>query len=175
MSVNDSAVLDHYRDEDRQRREKDAQRQATKRMRDRREGNVDALDLALLEEAANKRLTSLVAATWHPRCPQALLRIPLESVTELRDVWLGKEILRLQKRKPNAPSIARWIVDTERRNKSVNHAALATRVTRDLKRIAEFELIQWDDGVLLPTLDCLTELEVIPDEMIRAKSAAITP
>ncbi len=175
MSVNDSAVVEKYCLDDQTSLDDDKKRQAKKRMQARRKGDVDMFDRGLLDDAARGRYVRLIAATFHPNCPRPLLRVRLESIQELCDVWLGREILRLEKKKSNAPSIARWIVDTERRNKSVNHAALATRVTRDLKRIAEFEQIQWDGGVLLPTLDCLTELQLIPDELIKAESGVITP
>lgn len=157
-SSNDAVAAAHYQDQRRLQLEKDQVRQARKRKMARRQGVVDAVDLALLNDAASARRLRLTLAILHPGTPTELSRIPEASVGELLDVWLGRETMRLMKMKPNAPNIARWITETGRSNGSKNHAALSTRVDRDLKRIDAFERLAWDNGVLLPPLDHRAEL-----------------
>lgn len=159
-SVNDASVSAHYQMQDQNAIEADRKRQATKRRNARRKGELDESDLALLEEAAKRRRLRISLALIHPDCPKELSRLPSRSCQELVDVWLGREILRLEKNKPNAPSIARWIVATRRSNQSKNHAALATRVAKDLNRIDRFERLGWEGSVLLPPLNSATELPV---------------
>jgi hypothetical protein len=105
-----------------------------------------------------ERRGDLSVALIHPTPPKELVRVPSQSIEDMLDVWLGRETLRLRREKANAPNIARWIVATGRSNRSPNHAALATRVDKDLKRIAMFERIVWDGGMLLAPLDIDREL-----------------
>lgn len=158
LSSNDTAVATYYQEQDAARLEKDRNRQAIARKKARREGVVDEVDLAMLENAAIARRLRITLARLHPDSPIELNRLPEQSALELIDVWLGREVMRLRKMKLNAPNIARWIVETGRSNSSKNHASLSTRVVKDLKRIAEFELLPWDGGVLLPPLDETSEL-----------------
>jgi hypothetical protein len=157
-SSNDAVSVAHYHEQQRAQLEKDRVRQARKRKAARRQGIVDTVDLDLLEAAASTRRLRFSLALLHPDTPRELARLPGASVAELLDVWLGREVMRLRKVKPSAPNIARWIVETGRSNKSKNHAALSTRVDKDLKRIDTFESLPWEGGVLLPPLDPKTEL-----------------
>ncbi len=114
--------------------------------------------MAALEQAQRVRRADLAIALMHPEAPKALARLPEQSINDLLDVWLGRATLRLRQEKANAPSIARWIVETGRRNQSKNHAALASRVVKDLERIAVLEQTRWERGLLIAPLDEAREL-----------------
>lgn len=152
-SVNDDHVVAVYAERDRVALEKDRGRKAQARRRARRAGELDEADEELLKIAARKRAINLVEYRRDEECPDKLKRIPFKSLKELMQVWLGREILRAKKIKDNAPNIARWIVDDGRSNTSKNHAALSSRVSKDLKRIALLEKLSWRGSIMLPTLD----------------------
>lgn len=152
-SVNDQQVAAAYLEQDRTNREKDRDRKAMDRRRARREGDIDKADEELLKRAARERAIALVNLREGTECPPELERIPRKSLKEMMEVWLGREILRARKMKGNAPDIARWIAATGRSNTSKNHAALCSRVTKDLQRIAKLEKLSWQGKILLPQLD----------------------
>lgn len=152
-SSNDAAVAAEYVRRDTEEREKDRKRKASARREARRHGVLDASDLARLEQAVKDRRGRLSTASMHPDTPPVLEQVPQASIEDLLEVWLGREVLGRQRLKPNAPGIARWIVATGRRNGSKNHAALSSRVAKDLKRIEVFEQTLWEGEPLLPPLD----------------------
>jgi hypothetical protein len=156
-SVNDQHLAKAYEEADREAKEKDKQRKAQERRRARRSGDIDAADMFLLEQAASRRRKSIYGARLYPRSPSTLVRTPWRSLYDMMDVWLGREVMRARKMKPNAPNIARWIIETGHFNDSKNDAALASRVAKDLKRIARFEKTSWEASVLLPPLDRASE------------------
>ena len=154
-----------YVNQDADKRKHDRERKAKARISARKLGVVDDFDIAALDQAAMERRTRIFLATLHPTPPRKLLAVPQESLEDMVEVWLGREVLRLRKIKPNAPNIARWIAETGRRNRGKNHAALSTRVDKDLRRIGVFERVPWEGGTLLPTLDAMQELPAIaPDD-----------
>lgn len=157
-SSNDSAVVTEYARRDAEKLKQDQQRKEKARLAARKLGVVDDSDLAALDLAHSNRRLRLLLASMHPRAPKELTRLPEQSIVDLLDVWLGQETLRLRREKPNAPNIARWIDRTGRSNRSKNHDALASRVAKDLKRVALLERVEWTDGRLLPALDPKNEL-----------------
>lgn len=159
-SVNDTAVVAHYANDDQQRRERDRKRHERDRLFARRRGIVSQADLIALGLAAFNRRVYLCLARRQSDCPPALARLPERSVEELIDVWEGRAILILRRMKPNAPNIARWLVENWRSNRSSNPAALATRVSKDLKRLADLQAVRWRDAPLLPQFDSKRELDI---------------
>jgi hypothetical protein len=158
QSSNDKRVVEAYAEADNEALEQDRRRKAAQRIADRAKGIVDEADMAALEQAQRVRRADLAIALMHPEAPKALARLPEQSINDLLDVWLGRATLRLRQEKANAPSIARWIVETGRRNQSKNHAALASRVVKDLERIAVLEQTRWERGLLIAPLDEAREL-----------------
>ncbi len=156
-SVNDLNVSEAYTKQDNDNREKDRQRKARDRRKARRVGEIDDVDLELLRKAAKRRAQKLVGLRESTDCPRELSRVETKQLTELLQVWLGRESLRVRKMKDNAPSIARWIEETGRSHTSKNHAALSSRVVKDLKRISKWERLLWNDEPLLSPFDRLSE------------------
>ena len=148
-SVNDANVADHYAAFDREVLEADRRRKALDRERDRRVGIIDEGHVSDLEIAADNRLIEVVDAMVAPNPLRELRQLPAQSVEDMRDVWLGREVLRAKGEKFRAPDIARWIESTGLRNDSVTPAALCTRVHKDLARIARFERLRWNGSPLL--------------------------
>lgn len=157
-SSNDENVKNAYLEAEQQRREQDRLRHARSRLAARASGELDAADEAALDAASKKRRFGLTLAFLHPDAPKELARLPEQSIDDLMDAWLGRETLTLKKMKANAPSIARWIVETGRRNTSKNHAALSSRVSKDLARLSELEQLPWGSGHLIAPLDTDREL-----------------
>jgi hypothetical protein len=153
VSRNDGAVIEYYEKVDRDALERDRRRQAARREQDRRIGKIDGDHLRDLEIAANNRVIDVVDAMTDARAPRELQLLPIQSLEDMRDVWLGREILRAERKKCRAPDIARWIRETERRNDSATFAALSTRVHKDLARIARFERLTWNGAPLLKKFD----------------------
>jgi hypothetical protein len=152
-SSNDAAVMKYYERLDRDALERDRRRQAAKREQDRRKGKIDSDHLRDLEIAANNRVIDVVDAMTDTRAPRELRLLPIQSLEDMRDVWLGREVVRAERRKWKAPDIARWIEATRRRNDSATFAALCTRVHKDLARIARFERLTWNGAPLLKPFD----------------------
>ena len=170
-SVNDQNVAAEYAERDRGQKEKDRDRKAKDRRRARRIGELDQVDLDLLQSARDRRGRILAHAKIQVPPPKAIVRVRGTSLIELLDVWLGREILRARGIRPTLGKIARWIENTGRRNESATPGALETRVARDLDRIEQLEKVPWEGGVLLPPLDKRTEF---PSE-IANKAPAQTP
>jgi hypothetical protein len=152
-SSNDAAVIEYYEKLDRDALERDRKRQAANRERDRRKGEIDIDHLSDLEIAANNRVIGIVDAMTDTRAPRELWQLPDQSLKDMRDVWLGREVLRAQRKTCRAPDIARWIDETGRRNNSATFAARCTRVHKDLARIARFERLVWKGAPLLKKFD----------------------
>jgi nitrate/TMAO reductase-like tetraheme cytochrome c subunit len=161
-SCNDAAVIEHYQRQDQQALADDRRRQAAKRERARKAGNVDAAHLADLKNAADDRLLNLTIARIAPIPPREFRGMPSESFIDLRNVWLGREVLRAQCKKCRAPDIARWIQVNGLRDASSTFAALSTRVTKDLQRLEKFERVVWNGAPLLKPFDPLVEYSTLP-------------
>jgi hypothetical protein len=152
-SCNDAAVVEHYERLDREALEDDRRRKAAKRERDRKAGNIDDGHLADLHRAADQRLLDITLVKIAPRPPREIDKLPGESMQDLRNVWLGREVLRAQRQKCRAPDIARWIEASGLRNVSSTFPALCTRVSKDLRRIEKFERMVWNGKRLLKPFD----------------------
>jgi hypothetical protein len=152
-SCNDAAVAEHYERQDRKALEDDRRRKAAKRERDRKAGNIDDGHVADLHRAADKRLLDLTIVMIAPAPPREFRHMRSESLQDLRNVWLGRELLRAQRKKCRAPDIARWIEANGMRNVSSTFPALCTRVAKDLRRIEKFERMVWNGTPLLTPFD----------------------
>ncbi len=152
-SVNDQAVLNHYQDADNAVLEKDRIRQIAARKKQLRAGNIDDRHLLDILVAGAYRSDDLIEAITEDGAPRALWQLPVDSLLELIDVWVCREVLRAEQKKVTAASIARIIVERGWRNTSANFGALSTRVSRDLGRIERFENTPWKGWVLLPPFD----------------------
>lgn len=159
-SKNDVRVAEHYADKDQSQREADRARQARKREQARRAGAIDHGHERDIERAMLGRAATVVQAINDARkndYPRALSRMPSESLKEMLEVWLGRELLRARQQKPTAAAIARWVVANKKSNSSANENALAVRVSKDLKRITAFEKMSWNGAILLPPFNQSTE------------------
>ncbi len=152
-SVNDGAVADYYAVIDREALQADRLRKVAERKRDRRAGTLDEGHISDLEIAANNRVMDLVDAILASDTPRELRQVPVKSIEDLGEVWLGRELIRARRQKPRASEIARWILATGRRNDAATSAALCTRVHKDLARIALFEQLKWRGFPLLEAFD----------------------
>jgi hypothetical protein len=148
-SANDAAAVEYYEKLDRDARLRDRRRQAVKRDRARRSGKIDSDHFADLDLAAFVRLGEVLEASLNPNAPRGLWRLPAKSIEDMCDVWLGREVLKAERKTCRAPDIARWIIANGRRNDSANFAALCTRVSKDLERIGRFERLIWNGAPLL--------------------------
>jgi hypothetical protein len=138
-SVNDQAVLNHYHDADNAALEKDRTRQIAARKKQLRAGNIDDRHLFDILVAGSYRSDDLIEAMAEDGAPRALWQLPVDSLLELIDVWVCREVLRAEQKKLTAASIARMIVERGWRNASASFGALSTRVSRDLGRIERLE------------------------------------
>lgn len=148
-SYNDPAVVEHYERLDRDRQLLDRHRQARKREQERRGGKIDSDHFADLEMASNGRLIAVLEAMNDPQAPKCVSQLPIPSLEDMRDVWLGREVLKAERKKHKAPDIARWLKANGRRSDSATFAALCTRVSKDLDRISRFERLIWHGAPLL--------------------------
>lgn len=156
-SVNDASVAEYYRRLDEEALERDRLRKAAERQRARKSGTLDAGHLSDLEIAANSRLIEVLEVMDHPDAPRIITALPPESLEDMRDVWLGREVLTAQLSKSRAPDIARWIQSNGRRDGSSTFAALCTRVSKDLHRIRDFGRVIWRDDPLMRPFDISQE------------------
>ena len=152
-SVNDAKVVEHYQKLDKDALERDRRRKAIKREQDRRTGTIDAGHRSDLEIAADTRLIEVLEAIDAPHAPRILRALPPQSLEDMRDVWLGRETLRAERKKCRAPDVARWIQSQGRRNVSATFAALCTRVSKDLHRIENLGRVTWRDTPLMRPFD----------------------
>ena len=152
-SVNDAAVIEHYAQLNREALKTDRLRKVAKRERERRGGTIDDGHLSDFEIAANNRVMDIVDAMVARDAPRELTQLPVKSIEDMCDVWLGRAVLRASGQKCRAPDIARWIHATGRRNDCATPAALCTRVHKDLHRIARFERLKWRGTPLLEPFD----------------------
>lgn len=148
-NINDKALQDHYAKQDEEFLRKDAERNRLARKRNRQIGVLDSQHIQAIIAAGQDRHISLIVAQLAPDFPKILSKVPQRSLLELRDVWIGREILKAKKSKANSANIARWIVEMGHSNHCSGHAALCTRVSKDLNRIASFEALQWHGGPLI--------------------------
>ncbi|MBA3677897.1 MAG: hypothetical protein H0W74_10925 [Sphingosinicella sp.] len=114
---------------------------------------MDEWDVFEIQVGAAYRSDDLVDAISDPDAPRILRQLPTESLVELLEVWIWREVLKAERAKVTAAGIARLIVQMGWRNASANFAALSTRVSRDLARIERFEKLPWRGWVLLPPFD----------------------
>lgn len=156
-SVNDLHVATAYSEKDQAARKKDRERKAKERKKARQAGEIDEQDLNLLLAARDRRGRILIDAKTSSDCPKEISRVPGTSLVQMLDVWLGRQILLARRTKPSLGNIARWIVQEQKTNNSATQGALETRVSKDLKRIAKLERVQWQGGFLLPPLDPISE------------------
>lgn len=160
-SSNDAAVAAYYDRLDKDKLERDRRRKRRERIADLRAGEPDFNHLRDIKAAGNARLTRVVRAVRHARKhagPKALRQLSRASLIDLRNVWMGRELIRLQGRQPKAAEIARWIAERGLRNESSNLDALATRVRKDLHRIKSFERLEFEGEKLVPPFDTKNEL-----------------
>ena len=148
-STNDAALIEQYQELDRHKVEKDRQRKVLSRERARKAGNIDEDHRADLAAAARKRATDVYTAMRVHGAPKALRQLPIQSLQDLCEVWLGREVLRAEHKKCRAPDIARWIKANHFRDDSATPAALCTRVSKDLGRIRRFEQLDFNGAPLL--------------------------
>ena len=148
-SFNDEALIAHYQKLDRQKLQDDRRRKARSREIARKAGKIDLDHRADLEMAANNRLIDILEAFRDPRAPKTVRQLPIRSLQDMCEVWLGREVLRAEGRKRKAPDIARWIKANGYRNVSATPGALCTRVSKDLERIQRFERFIFNGAPLL--------------------------
>jgi hypothetical protein len=148
-SCNDATITEYYVNLDRESLVRDRQRKAADRERARKVGKIDGDHRADLEVASFDRLVALLEAMADPQAPRALSQLPVQSAQDLREVWLGREVLRAERKKCGARDIARWIIANGHRSDSATFEALCTRVSKDLQRIARFERTIWNGAPLL--------------------------
>ncbi len=159
-SVNDAYVATYYAQRIEAEAAKERDRQRRIREQKRRGGELDAAHEADLTRAMTRRAQRLVVAILDARTTdhnRALSRLPTQSVRELLEVWLGRELLLARKLTPTAAAIARWIVSEGKCNTSGSQAALEVRVRKDLKRIKEFEELEWNGEPILHPFNAATE------------------
>lgn len=159
-NTNDDFLWIYYERQDAKKLVADQKRQRSKRDRARRAGAIDGGHLRDLENAQKRRAERLVAAVNEARInklPKRLAMLPNESIRELLEVWLGRELLRARQERVTNAAIARWIIETGRKNASANFAALTTRVSKDLKRIKELEKLSWNGALLIAAFEPKTE------------------
>jgi hypothetical protein len=152
-SVHDAQVSEYYQKLDQEALDRDKRRKAAKRTQDRMAGTIDAGHRSDLEIAADSRLIEVLEAMDAPSAPRMLTALPMKSLEDMRDVWLGRETLHAEQKKCRAPDVARWIRANGRRDGSTTFAALCTRVSKDLQRIDNFGRMIWRDAPLMRPFD----------------------
>lgn len=160
-SSNDESVKRYYDELDERQRAEDQRRKQAERKRARQRGAVDDDYLKDLMRAQCQRAERLVAAVNDARrngMPKKLAQLPNDSVRELLDVWLGRELLIARRVRPSKMEVARWIMDSGRSNRSANLKALGSRVGKDFQRLDEFASLMWQGEPLMPAFDIKTEL-----------------
>ena len=128
-SFNDTGLIEHYHKLDRQNLQNDRLRKARARELARKRGKIDGDHRADLEMAANGRLIDILEAMNDPHAPKAVSQLPIRSLQDMCEVWLGREVLRAEGRRSKAPDIARLIKVNAYRSDSATFGALCTRVT----------------------------------------------
>lgn len=170
-SVNDTSLIEHYQKLDRQNLQNDRLRKARIRELARKAGKIDSDHRADLEMAAYSRLTDILDAINDPHAPKTVSQLPIRSLQDMCEVWLGREVLKAEGRKCKAPDIARWIKANGYRSDSATPGALCTRVSKDLERIQRFERLIWNGAPLLTPFNSQEEYW----SQVSLELAAISP
>ncbi|KRA81222.1 hypothetical protein [Altererythrobacter sp. Root672] len=133
-STNDAAVLNYYKDERTQLRERDADRKRKSRRKAVGQGDLDDAFLEVLQLHRVWRVAQLRLLKRSGGLPKRIAGMPLSSAAITADAWHARVLLQLRKAKVNPSAIAHEMM-VQSPKVYTNHNALRQRVPRDLLRV----------------------------------------
>jgi hypothetical protein len=164
-SVNDPRITEHYK----QKAERDRLKERDKKRAMRRKalvaGEIDddhQRDLIFALDARIKHLLVHWDKAQIDKAPPRLAKLPRQSLNDMFESWYGRELLKAQREEYGPTQIAKWIQAHRPQHRQRSHAALVTRVSKDLRRIADFESWSIQGESLLPAFDPAREFKNVP-------------